>query len=55
MALSTYLSIITLNVSGLSALIKRQRVAEWINTAYRQWNMTQQQQQRMKSCQLQQH
>ena len=30
MALHTYLSIITLNVNGLNALTKRQRVAEWI-------------------------
>ena len=30
MAISTYLSIITLNVNGLSALIKRHRVADWI-------------------------
>ena len=30
MALHTYLSIITLNVNGLNAPNKRQRVAEWI-------------------------
>ena len=30
MAKNTYLSIITLNVSGLNNLIKRHRVAEWI-------------------------
>ena len=30
MAISTYLSIITLNVNGLYAPIKRHRVAEWI-------------------------
>ena len=30
MALHTYLSIITLNVNGLNAPIKRHRVAEWI-------------------------
>ena len=30
MALGTYLSIITLNVNGLNAPTKRQRVAEWI-------------------------
>ena len=30
MAISTYLSIITLNVNGPSAPIKRQRVAEWL-------------------------
>ena len=30
MAISTYLSIITLNVSGLTALIKKHRVAYWI-------------------------
>ena len=29
MAISTYISIITLNVNGLNALIKRHRVAEW--------------------------
>uniref|UniRef100_A0A8C4FEE2 exodeoxyribonuclease III n=1 Tax=Catagonus wagneri TaxID=51154 RepID=A0A8C4FEE2_9CETA len=31
MAINTYLSIITLNVNGLNAPIKRHRVAEWIN------------------------
>ena len=30
MAISTYLSIITLNVNGLNAPIKRHRVTEWI-------------------------
>ena len=30
MAIDTYLSIITLNVNGLNALIKRYRVSEWI-------------------------
>ena len=30
MALNTYLSIITLNVNGLNAPTKRQKVAEWI-------------------------
>ena len=30
MAISTYLSIIILNVKGLNALIKRHRVANWI-------------------------
>ena len=30
MALHTYLSIITLNVNGLNAPTKGQRVAEWI-------------------------
>ena len=30
MAVSTYLSIITLNVTGLNAPIKRRRVTEWI-------------------------
>ena len=30
MAISTYLSIITLNVNGLNAPIKRHRVMEWI-------------------------
>ena len=30
MAINTYLSIITLNVNGLKAPIKRQRVADWI-------------------------
>ena len=31
MAISAYLSIITLNVNGLNAPIKRHRVTEWIN------------------------
>ena len=30
MAINTYLSIITLNVNGLKAPIKRHRVADWI-------------------------
>ena len=30
MAVNTYLSITTLNVNGLSALIKRHRVVDWI-------------------------
>ena len=30
MAMTKYLSIITLNVNGLNAPIKRHRVAEWI-------------------------
>ena len=30
MAMGSYLSIITLNVNGLNAPIKRQRLAEWI-------------------------
>ena len=30
MAMVSYLSIITLNVNGLNAPIKRQRLAEWI-------------------------
>ena len=30
MAMSKYLSIISLNVKGLNVLIKRHRVAEWI-------------------------
>ena len=30
MAISTYLSVITLNVSGLNCPIKRHRVTEWI-------------------------
>ena len=30
MTLNTYVSIITLNVSGLNAPIKRHRVADWI-------------------------
>ena len=32
MATGSYLSIITLNVNGLNAPIKRQRLAEWIQT-----------------------
>ena len=31
MAINTYLSIITLNVNGLNAPIKKHRVADWIN------------------------
>ena len=30
MAMNKYLSIITLNINGLNALMKRHRVAEWI-------------------------
>ena len=30
MAMNSYLSIITLNINGLNAPIKRQRIAEWI-------------------------
>jgi len=30
MAINTYLSIITLNVNGQNAPIKRQKVADWI-------------------------
>ena len=30
MAISTYLSIITLNINGLNYPIKRQRMAEWM-------------------------
>ena len=30
MAMNTYLSIITLNINGLNAPIKRDRIAEWI-------------------------
>ena len=30
MTMSNYLSIITLNVNGLNAPIKRHRIAEWI-------------------------
>ena len=30
MAISTYLSVITLNVNGLNAPTKRHRLAEWI-------------------------
>ena len=30
MAINTYLSIITLNVNGLNAPMKRQSVADWI-------------------------
>jgi len=31
MSVGSYLSIITLNVNGLTAPIKRQRLAEWIH------------------------
>ena len=30
MAIGTYISIVTLNVNGLNAPIKRHRLAEWI-------------------------
>ena len=30
MAIGTYISIITLNVNGLNASVKRHRMAEWI-------------------------
>ena len=30
MAISSYLSVLTLNINGLNALIKRHRVTEWI-------------------------
>ena len=33
MAINTYLSIVTLNVNGLNAPIKRHRVADWIKKA----------------------
>ena len=33
MAISTHLSIITLNVNGLNAPVKRHRVADWIQNA----------------------
>ena len=33
MAINTYLSIITLNVNGLNAPIKRHRVAHWMKEA----------------------
>lgn len=32
MAIGTYISIITLNVSGLNAPTKRHRLAEWMKT-----------------------
>ena len=38
MAINTYLSIITLNVNGLNAPIKRYRVADWIKKI-RAYNM----------------
>ena len=34
MAVGTYISIIALNVNGLNALTKRQRLAEWIQKQY---------------------
>ena len=34
MAIGTYISIIALNVNGLNALTKRQRLAEWIQKQY---------------------
>ena len=34
MAIGTYISIITLNVNGLSAPTKRHRLAEWIKNQY---------------------
>ena len=34
MAIGTYISIITLNVSGLNTTTKRHRLAEWIQTQY---------------------
>ena len=34
MAMGSYLSIITLNVNGLNAPTKRQRLAEWIQKQY---------------------
>ena len=37
-AINTYLSIITLNVNGLNALIKRHKVADWIKKI-RPYNM----------------
>ena len=33
-AINTYLPIITLNVTGLNASVKRHRVAEWIKKQY---------------------
>ena len=38
MAINTYLSIITLNVNGLNAPIKRHRMADWIKIT-RAYNM----------------
>ena len=35
MTMNNYLSIITLNVNGLNAPIKRHRIAEWIRKYYR--------------------
>ena len=34
MAMGSYLSIITLNLNGLNASTKRQRLAEWIQDPY---------------------
>ena len=34
MAIRTYISIITLNVNGLNAPTKRQRLAEWVKAIY---------------------
>ena len=34
MAMSKYLSIITLNINGLNARIKRHRIVEWIRKWY---------------------
>ena len=34
MTLNPYLSVITLNVNGLNAPIKRRRVSEWINKTH---------------------
>ena len=36
MAINNHLSIITLNVNGLNAPVKRHRVAEWIQSKNRQ-------------------
>ena len=30
MAINTYISIITLNINGINAMIKRHRMADWI-------------------------
>ena len=40
MEINTYLSIITLNVNGLNAPIKRHRVAEWIKRKKEKWRNT---------------
>ena len=34
MAINTYLSVITLNVNGLNAPIKRHRMSDWIKKQY---------------------